>query len=180
MTKQTPTPSFRLPQAFDIPSHIEHEGMKIPFPKAVRDNIRMLFNGMTDSQQAFASLKDQLETLKSQVAATIPGAAAAPAAAGPTPGGVNDQSGAAAVTTQSSDYGGLVVVNNASTPVPVTLNSSVSSSFYTHITNNGSATSTVTPDVAGATINGAPSYALGAGQSISLFYNGATKNWYAA
>jgi hypothetical protein len=54
--------SFRLPSAYTIPTHIEHEGKKIALPTQLRDNVRMLFNGLLDAHQAIISLKDQLGT----------------------------------------------------------------------------------------------------------------------
>jgi hypothetical protein len=52
--------SFRLPQAMTIPTHIEHNGQKIPVPPAIRDNVRILFNGVLDLNQAVVKLKSQL------------------------------------------------------------------------------------------------------------------------
>jgi hypothetical protein len=52
--------SFRLPSAYTIPTHIEHEGMKIPIPSQIRDNVRMLFNGVLDAHQAIVKLKAQV------------------------------------------------------------------------------------------------------------------------
>lgn len=52
--------SFRLPSAYTIPTHIEHEGKQIALPTQIRDNVRMLFNGLLDAHQAIISLKSQL------------------------------------------------------------------------------------------------------------------------
>lgn len=51
--------SFRLPTALTIPSNIEHEGKKIALPSQIRDNIRLLFNGMLDVHQAVVSLNSK-------------------------------------------------------------------------------------------------------------------------
>jgi len=52
--------SFRLPSAYTIPTSIEHEGKNIPLPSQIRDNVRMLFNGLLDAHQAIVSLNDKL------------------------------------------------------------------------------------------------------------------------
>jgi hypothetical protein len=52
--------SFRLPLAYQIPEHIEHEGKKIPLPPQIRDNVRMLFNGLQDLRQAITSLNGKV------------------------------------------------------------------------------------------------------------------------
>lgn len=52
--------SFRLPTAYDIPEQIEHKGEKLPVPPQIRQNVRMLFNGLLDAHQAIVKLKAQL------------------------------------------------------------------------------------------------------------------------
>jgi hypothetical protein len=52
--------SFRLPSAYAIPAYIEHEGKKIPLPSQIRDNIRMVFNGLLDAHQAIVSLNEKV------------------------------------------------------------------------------------------------------------------------
>ena len=51
--------SFRLPSAYTIPEHIEHNGQKIPVPPQIRDNVRMLFNGLLDAHQAIVKLNQR-------------------------------------------------------------------------------------------------------------------------
>lgn len=55
--------SFRLPSAYTIPETIFHNGEEIPLPPQIRDNIRMLFNGLLDAHQAIGSLKTQLSAV---------------------------------------------------------------------------------------------------------------------
>lgn len=179
----TTTTAFRLP-FLTIPTHIEHGGKRIPIPHQIIENVRLLSNGLLDAHQAVISLKSQLTALQAVVAA-IPTAAAA-SSSSPTPGGVNDQSGATNYTLQSGDYGGAVVVNNGAVSVPVTLNSGVKNYFFTKVINNGSAASTLTPDstysalvISAGSPSGSPSFSLGANSAISLFFNSQTKNWYA-
>lgn len=52
--------SFRLPSALNIPTEIDHEGKKIRLPSQIRDNVRLLFNGLLDAHQAIITLKQQL------------------------------------------------------------------------------------------------------------------------
>lgn len=54
--------SFRLPTAYNVPTHIEHNGEKIALPTQIRDNIRMLFNGLLDAHQAIVALNGKQVT----------------------------------------------------------------------------------------------------------------------
>src|ERR1700685_3042080 len=110
-------PSFRLP--FNLPDDVH---------PAVRDGMRLLFNALTDHDQAITSLKTQLDATQTtattaattatatatQVAAIAPVVAATANAQTPAPGGVNDQTGQTSYILQQSDYGGLVIFNSAS------------------------------------------------------------------
>ena len=51
--------SFRLPTALQIPDHIQHGDSKIVMPSQIRDNIRMLFNGLLDAHQAIVELNSR-------------------------------------------------------------------------------------------------------------------------
>ena len=54
--------SFRLPSALTIPEHIVHQDQKIPLPRQIRDNIRLLFNGLLDVHQAIVSLNTKVKS----------------------------------------------------------------------------------------------------------------------
>lgn len=56
--------SFRLPSAYTIPEYIDHEGKKIRLPSQIRDNDRVLFNGLLDAHQAIVTLNTKLAGLK--------------------------------------------------------------------------------------------------------------------
>jgi len=55
--------SFRLPTALQIPTHIDHNGQKIPIPQPIRDNVRLLFNGLLDAHQAIISLNQKVGSI---------------------------------------------------------------------------------------------------------------------
>jgi hypothetical protein len=56
--------SFRLPTALTVPNDIEHKGEKIPLPSQIRDNIRLLFNGVLDVHQAVVELNSKVGSIK--------------------------------------------------------------------------------------------------------------------
>jgi hypothetical protein len=157
----TNPPSFRLPFALqdDFPDDV-HPAVQEAL-RAINHAIRYSFNGLVDLNQAIPVLKAAIP------AATAP-AAAIPKALPSTIGTTNDQTGATAYTVQQSDYGALLVVNNAG-GVAVTLNTGMPKPFYAHISNTGSGAATLTPT--SGTVNGAGSYTLAAGASAHVYYS---------
>lgn len=89
-------------------------------------------------------------------------------------GNVNQQTVPYAV--QNSDYGGVVILQGAG-PYDVTLNSAVSLPYYTLCFNLGSVSATVTPDLAGSTINNVASLTLPVNGWMIIFFDGL--NWWA-
>lgn len=155
-------------------------------PPEVKQAHLFAFNGLLDVNQAIASMKTQIETLKS-------GTTAAAAAAAETVqnitsetvivesntiGFLNNQSGNTAYTTQQADYGSFILLNDAS---PIAVSLSVTASlpgitlpWFTTIINSGSGTATLTP-VSG-TINGGSSFAVAGGNVVTVVFDG-TNFW---
>ena len=158
----TNPPSFRLP--FTLPDDVH---------PAVKDAFRVLFNGLSDHEQAFVALNAKVNALPTTTATSTTTTVTHPAVIG----GVNDQSSQTSYQLQQSDYGGLVILNS-SLPIAVTTNQGVTKPWFTTLTNNGSGLVTITPDT--GTINGAASITLAGGSTIRVFANSADFNWSAA
>lgn len=162
--------------------------------------MRLLFNALTDHDQAITSLKAQLTATNAtattasttatatatQVAAIAPVVQAQANSNAQTPpaGGVNDQTGNTSYILQQSDYGGLVIFNSVS-PIAVSANIGVQKPYFTKIWNNGSGTITVTVTdpggtPTGSTINGTSTITIAAGVTTSVYANSADLNWSAA
>ncbi len=92
----------------------------------------------------------------------------------PNLGIVNNQGGVTSYITQTSDNGGLIILNSAS-PIAVTLNFGVTVPWYTTISNEGTGTATITPS--SGTINGLASITLPGGSWVTIYFDGA--NWWA-
>lgn len=71
--------SFRLPSIFNIPDFLELEGKKIPFPRAINDNLRLALNGLLDAHQAINALNTKLNTLQAGTATATAAATTATA-----------------------------------------------------------------------------------------------------
>ena len=140
-------PSFRRPLNVDGKD-----------PKQVAYAIRTLSNIVLDHMQAFSALGKSAGTAATS---TTPSAAGVTGAtqqiiqqtvinqAAPLAGFENNQAGVTAYTTQQSDYGGYVLLNDAS-PIAVTLNTAGTSPgialpWYATFINFGAGTSTLTP-----------------------------------
>lgn len=156
---------------------------------------RLTFDWLNQHEDAFASLKTQVDTAtstaKSAAAATTGTAATAAVKAAATAaataavasgiastfGGVNPQVGTS-YTIQTGDYGSLTTLNNAGA-VAVTLNQAVAPRWFGAFENLGAGTVTLTPDttLGPAVINGAASLDLNTGDSAWVFYDG--MNWWA-
>lgn len=154
--------------------------------------IRMLFNGLQDHKQAIIALKGQKDTLQTQVngvsitaseASTAAASAntqlAQPVAAGQTnlqDGSVNNPY----ITAQTDHLGNITLQGSGAN---VTLNSNVSGPFTTHLINQSSNSSTVTPDNAQASIYNASgahaSISVAPGADVHLYFDGFL-TWIAA
>jgi hypothetical protein len=159
----------------------------------VVDAINYHDDAITDLQQAIPSLKGQIESLKTstspagassisstatasvtQAQAAAIASVQAQAAISTSFGLVNNQTGTA-YTPQNSDYGGLIVLNNAAA-VTVSLDGlSLPTQWFSAFENLGAGTATLTP--ASGTINGAGSLALTTGEGALVYFDGA--NWWA-
>lgn len=144
--------------------------------------IRWTFNGLTNHEQAFAQLKQQISSLQTPAASTSststnvtqteetiiiqPGTV--------TSGAVNNQTGETAYTVQQSDNGGIVILDDAGA-IAVTLNTVLNTPYYTTLSNQGTGSATLTPS--SGLINGSATLTLGAGQFVTLFLDGT--NWWA-
>lgn len=140
--------------------------------------IHLIFNATKDAHDAIVALSGQhgttvqnvsnvttqigsLTTIINNVAEAVP------------EGNVNQQTVPYAI--QNSDYGGVVILQGAG-PYDITLNSAVTMPYYTICFNLGSVSATVTPDLAGATINNVASLTLGVNQWMLIFFDGL--NWW--
>jgi hypothetical protein len=141
--------------------------------------IHLIFNATKDAHDAIVALSGQhgttvqnvsnvttqigsLTTIINNVAEAVP------------EGNVNQQTVPYAI--QNSDYGGVVILQGAG-PYDITLNSAVTMPYYTICFNLGSVSATVTPDLAGATVNNVASLTLGVNQWMLIFFDGL--NWWA-
>jgi hypothetical protein len=102
---------------------------------------RYLASGIVDLNQAIAYLNSRIAPSASASSTTTTILESAGGGGGQTPslivGGVNDQIGANAYTTQQTDYGVKILVGDSS-PVTVTLNSAVTTPWFTIIDNDSS------------------------------------------
>ena len=159
----TNPPSFRYPFATDPNQAPDEHGWK----REVHNALKNAFNGLLDLNQAIPALLAKINA--------APTAKASPTAAAPNIGTVNNQAGQAAYQVQQSDYGALVVVNDAS-GVAVSLNSSVTKPYYSRIkVDSGSGNAILTPT--SGTINGAGFILVPAGTTLNVFFNSTDNNW---
>lgn len=168
MSANQPT-SFRYPFNLAGKVHPEAEGA-----------IRYAFSGLKDLNDAVRSLSNKINAIPATPAAaaatTTIVAGGSSAFPNPSAGAVNDQTNQTAYTIQQSDYGALILLNDAS-PITITLNSGVTTPFFTFIENLGSATANLIPDQATATINNIGDLGLPSAMSAIVFFDG--HNWWA-
>ncbi len=144
--------------------------------------IRNLWNVMSDVQDSIPLLKAQIDaktttstTASSTSSTTSSASQTVVNDAGSVTGGVvNDQRGVTSYTIQQSDNASLVLLSDAS-PISVTLNSSLTTPYYTTISNEGVGTVTLTPST--GTINSVSSITILGGGFATLFLDGT--NWWA-
>ena len=174
------SPSFRLP----------FESQISRFPPEHQQVVRTIFNKLTDLDGAINNLKTQqpansssasssTATTSSSTSSVTPAQAAsiATAAIQSTLGVINDQTGTS-YTAVSTDYGGIITLDNAGT-IAVTLGGAgtgVGAQWWAFFQNNGAGTATLAP--ASGTINGAADITLVTNQSAIVFFDGT--NWQAA
>jgi hypothetical protein len=134
----TNPPSLRFP--FNLTGKVHPEADQA---------IRYAFNGLSDLNQAIAALATKVKGNSSTITnlinnGTIGGGGGGGTITVPVSGTVNNQTGNTSYSLQQADYGALVVVDTPS-PFALTLNSSVTTPFYTFIQNLGTGTITLTP-----------------------------------
>lgn len=151
--------------------------------------INLLAAGLKDAHDAIISLKGQHDALKATVGtvgttATQAQTTAKQTAAAqqqPLPAGQQRQVSAAdtiAPAVQQTDHLGLVTVASGSAAGTVALNNNVKAPYTTRIFNQSGSAWTLQPSVTGSTVNGNPTQSLGAGQAVSVYFDGV--NWTAA
>lgn len=161
-------PSFRRPLG------ISPEDAK----ESVISALRQHDNNIVDLNQAIVSLKDQI-TGKNGTTQTITTSTGTTTiintpSAFPGLGAVNNQVGALSYTTAQTDSGSLILLG-ATTAIAVTLNSGLTTPFFTTFSNSGTSTAILTPTT--GTVNGGASLALPAGSWTILYFDGT--NWTA-
>lgn len=169
--------SFRLPFESELRDQ----------PEGVQRAHRAAFQGILDLNQAIVSLKSQVDA---KVVSTTDAATSAVATTGasgvtsfnartgaityfPALANVNNQGTATVYTTQTEDNGGLVVMAPTSAAA-LTLNFTVMAPWFTTISNQGSATITMTPSQ--GLVNGAATFPIPAGSFGTVYFDGA--NWW--
>jgi len=170
--------------AYRIPPNLEGKAD----PSVVRA-IRHIDKIVNEHEQAFAALGTQSTVASSKASvvnetinettSTIAGVSSFNSATGsvsyfPALGVVNPQTGLTTYTTQTSDNG-LIVLLNDSSPIAVTLNSTVSNPYFTTISNQGSGTATLTPST--GQVNGLASITVSGGSFATVYFDG--NNWWA-
>jgi hypothetical protein len=181
-------PTFRFPFNTDPDTFPEEEHKS--WRRQVHQAIRYAFTGLLDLNQAIPVLKGSTPT-PTTTGATVAVAGATtsgststtPPATGKTSqpvagssiGTVNDQTGQASYTLQQTDYGALVILNNAG-GVALTLNGAVQKPFYARVkVDSGSGIAVFTPST--GTVNRAGFINVAAGTAKSVFYDSVDFNW---
>jgi hypothetical protein len=149
----------------------------------VADAMRTVFNGLTNHEQAFASIPSTVKTdataakaaIQNIQSQSITGVTAFNTSVGsiiyfPNLGYVNNQLGNETYATQQSDNGSKIIVGDSS-PVIVTLSSSMNAPWFTIIGNDSSSTVSLSTD-SSATINGTRS--VYPGGTATVFFDGTT------
>ena len=136
--------------------------------------MRYAFTGLKDLNDAIRALSGKVNA---QGTTVITGSSATTGSGTPPRaiGNVNDQTGVTAYSVRQTDYGTLVIFDDAS-PVAVTLaNALVSLPFFSVIENLGAGTATLTPST--GTVNTVASVDLPQDQSALIYFDGI--NWWA-
>ena len=140
--------------------------------------IETTYKGLKDINDAIAALVPKVnantsavQQINSNLSTTIN---TSTGSSSPVVGGVNDQTGITDYVLQQSDFGGLVILNDAN-PIIVELNSGISSPFYAVLENMGPSLVTLVPPL-GILVNNQSSWTLPFSQSLIVFYDGI--NWW--
>jgi hypothetical protein len=144
--------------------------------------IRNLWNTVFDAQRAIPILKSQIDSNKSAIATTnetINNVSSSSATiieqvVSESIGFVNDQTGNTSYTTNQTDYGKIIILDDAS-PIAVTLSTTGSVPgiiipFFCAFLNLGAGVATLTPDA--GNINNTTSETLSDGQFAFVYYDG--------
>lgn len=145
-------------------------------PHEVVQAHRFAFQGLVDLNQAIASLKGQIDKIKTGTTTTVTAAGSTSIVVNgsnfPGLGAVRDETGSTSYTIIGADNGILLILNDAS-PVSVALDSAMITPYFIFLTNFGAGTATLTPT--SGTINGSASFSLPQYQSIMAVFDGT--NW---
>lgn len=146
---------------------------------AVVSAVRLIFNGVKDTHDAVVALAGQHGNTVQNVTNNTTSIGSliqqfTTIGESVPEGAVNQQT--VPYPIQNSDYGGVVILQGAG-PYDITLNSGVSLPYYTMCFNLGSVSASVTPDLAGATVNNVASLTLPPNQWMVIFFDG--RNWWA-
>lgn len=141
--------------------------------------VRQMFATLQQHEQAFASLKKQVDAKAPAVSTTAASSSAVTPTVTPTVqasqlGHVNSQIGTSYIV-QDTDYGGIITFENAQA-VAVTLNGACRQFWFAALQNIGPGVATLTPDQ--YSINYGANIVLSPNQSAWVFYDG--MNWWAA
>ena len=162
------------PTSFRFP----FEAQIAKLPANVQEAHRAAFNAITDLYQANAALSAKVNGSSSSASSTTTTNNVTTTTetiveqASPNVGFVNYQTGVTSYSTAQSDYGKVIVLNDAS-PIAVILSGAVNGitlPFYCRFFNEGAGTATLTPG--SGTVNGSASYSLTTGNSINIFWDG--------
>jgi hypothetical protein len=160
------------PVSFRLPSQIA--GKADP---DVVEAIEYHDDAINDLQQAIPHLVSQIDALKAATPGTgttsenVVSQSENTVITPSTIGTVNNQAGNTSYATQQSDYGSLIVLNDASAiAVTLTTGGVIQTPWFCFISNEGTGTATLTP--ASGTINGAGSMALSAASGAICFFDG--------
>ncbi len=165
--------SFRMP--------FESQIAKLPPEHQIV--FRNILNQITDLQGAVPILKKQIDSNKGSISTvndivtTITTSGnSTPVSSAPTIGFINYQTSVTSYSTQTSDYGKVIVLNDAS-PIAVTLTTGITTQppWFCQILNLGTGAATLTPatgTISYASNIGASSMPLAGGASVQIFYDG--------
>lgn len=164
----TNLPSFRYPYTFPDDVH-----------PAVKNAMRLTFQGIDDLNQAIAKLVPKVNANATAVATVTKVTTLTAASGGSVPstiGAVNLQPNLTpgAYTPVSSDLGALLVVQS-SVAFALTLNSGLTAPFYFLLQNLGAGLVTLTPTT--GTINNVASLTVSTNNMMVVFFDGT--NWWA-
>lgn len=139
--------------------------------------VEFCFNGLVTHEQAFAKIgtSKTAAATSSTTTETVQTSTENTVVITSTIGMVNDQTGNTVYATQQSDYGGFILLSDASAiAVTLTQGTQITVPWYTSIINLGAGAATLTP--ATGQINGAATFVLPGNNAITVAYDG-TNFW---